>query len=490
MNHSIVTKLMSFKVWSKLSLVVVALALQACATDPVTGKRSFAMSESWEINAGKKYHEQIMKQYQVYDDPELQKYVDNIGQRLAKKSHRPDLPFTFTLLDSPQVNAFALPGGYVYITRGIMAYMNKESHLAGVIGHEIGHVTGRHGAERAAQQQLATVASVAVAVGTGSGDLLQASQMLGGALMSGYGRSQELESDRLGAEYIAHNNYDVDDMIGVIGILKNQELFAREQAQKEGRQYQGYHGLFASHPRNDQRLQEVIKAAEKFRDASQPVADDGRFLQLTNGMAYGESESQGITRGNKFYHKGLDLFVEFPRGWRIQNTPSVLGAIAPDGSQVIQMRMDSVAAPVDTQRYLATKFSGFRDARRVSTTEDQAMSGVASVKDQRTGRQQDFRVGMVTRGNQAFVLMGQGKSYIPNQSFFDVAESIRRLRPDEQKLAKGRNIKLVKAKRGDTIAKLAKRSNLSTYAESQLRLINDLYPSGEPKAGQYMKIIE
>ena len=118
------------------STVVILLTLQACATDPVTGRLGISKSEGWEINAGKQYHQEILKQYQVYDAPELQTYLNDIGQRMAKKSHRPDLDFTFTLLDSPQVNAFALPGGFVYVTRGIMAYMTKEAHLAGVVGHE------------------------------------------------------------------------------------------------------------------------------------------------------------------------------------------------------------------------------------------------------------------------------------------------------------------------------------------------------------------
>jgi len=255
------------------------LFLQACSTNPVTGRTELALSESWERSVGPQYHEQIMKEYTVYDDPELQAYVNKIGQRLAAKSHRPDLPFTFTLLDSPQVNAFAIPGGYVYVTRGIMAYMTKEAHLAGVIGHEIGHVTARHGAQRAAQQQVAGVGSAAVAIATGSSGLAQASNVLGGALMSGYGRTQELQSDSLGAEYIAKNNYSPDDMIGVIGILKNQELFNRERAQAEGREVQSYHGLFSTHPQNDTRLQGVIKAADKFRDLSKPEPDNGEFLR-------------------------------------------------------------------------------------------------------------------------------------------------------------------------------------------------------------------
>lgn len=471
-------------------IIVFFLFLQACATNPVTGTRQLALSESWERSVGPKYHQEIMKQYQIYDDPELQAYVDDIGQRLAAKSHRPDLPFTFTLLDSPQVNAFAIPGGYVYITRGIMAYMNKESHLAGVIGHEIGHVTARHGAQRAAQQQVAGIGAAAVAIGTGSRELAQMSQMLGGALMMGYGRKQELQSDGLGAEYIAKNNYNVDDMIEVIGILKNQELFAAERARAEGRKPQAYHGLFASHPRNDQRLQEVIKAAEQFRDLSKPEPDNGRFLRLSDGMSFGESEAQGITRGNKFYHKDLDLYVEFPHGWRIQNQPTALTGIAPDGTQAIQMRMDPATQGLPADRYLSSKFQGFRDGRRINTAEDQGYAGVATLTNQQTGQQQNIRVGAIYRGSQAFVFMGQGKSVLPNQTFFDVSTSVRRLRPEEHELATGRTIELVKARRGDTFASLARQANLDEYAEAQLRLINGMYPSGEPQAGQQIKMIK
>jgi predicted Zn-dependent protease len=471
-------------------LIFVVLFAQACATNPVTGKRELALSENWEVSAGAKYHQEILKQYQIYEDPELQEYVDDIGQRLAAKSHRPDLKFTFTLLDSPQVNAFALPGGYVYVTRGIMSYMNREAHLAGVIGHEIGHVTGRHGAQRAAQQQVAGIASAAVAIGTGNSQLAQMSQMLGGALLKGYGRTQELESDRLGAEYIAKNNYDPEDMIGVIGILKNQELFNAEKARSEGKEPQAYHGVFASHPRNDQRLQQVILAAEKFRDASQPVADDGRFLRLTNGMSFGESEGQGITRNNKFYHKALDLYMEFPQGWRVVNQPTALIGVSSDGAQIIRMQMASATNGVAPSQYLASNFQGFREGRQISTTEGEAYAGVATLSDKRTGQKQNVRVSAIHRNGQAFVMLGQGKTQLPNQSFFDTVTSVRRLKRNEQELASGSNIKLVTVKRGDTFAKLAAKSSLSSYAEAQLRLINNMYPTGEPIPGQQIKIIQ
>ncbi|RBP48940.1 M48 family metalloprotease [Arenicella xantha] len=467
-----------------------SLFLIGCATDPVTGRPTLARSESWEIQQGARYHQEILKQYQVYDDPELQAYVNDVGQKLAAKSHRSHLKFTFTVLDSPEVNAFALPGGYVYVTRGIMAYMTKESHLAGVIGHEIGHVSGLHGAERAAQQPLVTGATLVVGVATGSGDLMQASQMLGGALLSGYGRTQELESDGLGAEYIAQNNYNPEDMIDVIGILKNQELFARQKAADEGVAYQGYHGLFSTHPRNDQRLQGVIKAAEKYRDLSKPEPDDGEFLRLTDGLAYGQSESQGIVHGNKFYHKALDLFVEFPDGWQVINGQTALGAVSPDRSQVVQMHMDSIAPPVDASGYLSTKFTEFRNGQSVATSEDQALAGVVTVTDASTGQRTNQLVSMVTRGTQAFVIAAAGKTQLPDQAFLSVTKSVRRLKSSEMSLAEGRSIKVVTAQRGDTIASLAAQSNLDKYQQEQIRLINNLYPDGEPRPGQRIKVVK
>ena len=475
----------------KVTLLTGILLLSACATNPVTGTRQLALSESWERSVGPQYHQQILREYSVYNDPELQAYVNRIGQRLAAKSHRPDLPFTFTLLDSPQVNAFATPGGYVYITRGIMAYMTKESHLAGVIGHEIGHITARHGAQRAAQQQVAGLGAAAVAVLTGSNELSRASNLLGGALISGYGRSQELQSDSLGAQYIAKNNYTPDDMIDVIGILKNQELFNRQRAQAEGRQVQSYHGLFSTHPKNDARLQGVIAAAEQYRDLSQAAPDDGEFLRLTNGMAFGDSESQGITHGNKFYHAAMNLYVAFPRGWQIQNTPSQIVAVSPNNDQAITMRIDTQDNQPSPVQYLRNKFPNLSNGIKVGVDNNaQAYAAVATLRDQQTGQSQRVSVSAIKRAGQTFVLQGFGQSALPNQALVGVTASVRKLRKNEAKLAKGRHIKLVTAQRGDTIAKLAKRSNLDKYAESQLRLINNLYPTGEPQVGQRIKIVQ
>lgn len=229
-----------------IPLLIVLLAGCATVTNPVTGQREVTvMDERSEIAEGKKAHEEVLQEYGVYANPRVQAYVDELGQRLAKQSHRRNLEWHFTVLDSPEVNAFALPGGYVYVTRGLLAYMESEADLAGVIGHEIGHVSARHGAQRATRQQTA---GLGVLAATLLGAVLEAkgvggatdiagtlSQGVAAGYIASYSRDQETQADQLGAEYLARNNYDPKNMIDVIRVLKSQEQYAADAARAEGR---------------------------------------------------------------------------------------------------------------------------------------------------------------------------------------------------------------------------------------------------------------
>lgn len=277
---------MNIKIFSLSLLLSSLLALAACSVNPVSGKKDFTLiSEQQELAMGAQSHKSILKQKKRYNNPALQAYVNSIGQTLAKHSHRKNIRFTFTILDDPSVNAFALPGGYVYITTGIMAYLNSEGELAGVLGHEIGHVTARHGVK----QQSAGVASailvdlLAKKAGASTGNSLN---QLSTALLRGYGRDHELQSDKLGAEYLARVGYDPENMIDVVSVLKAQEEFDKYQARKEGRQPRAYHGVFATHPRNDVRLQQVIKAAKRFKTAGTRPANHDGYLKRINGLKY------------------------------------------------------------------------------------------------------------------------------------------------------------------------------------------------------------
>lgn len=265
--------------------------LSACSTNPVTGKKDFSLiSKDQELAMGAQAHRSILKQKKRYNNPALQAYVNNIGQSLARHSHRNNIRYTFTVLDDPSVNAFALPGGYIYVTTGLLAYLNSEGELAGVLGHEIGHVTARHGV----QQQSAGIASailvdiLAKKTHTNAKSLNQLST----ALIRGYGREHELQADRLGAEYLARAGYSPNNMIEVVRVLKAQEQFDKYQARKEGRQPRAYHGVFSTHPSNDQRLHEVINAAKRIKTAGTRPANHDGYLKRINGLKYRISKNR------------------------------------------------------------------------------------------------------------------------------------------------------------------------------------------------------
>jgi predicted Zn-dependent protease len=332
--------------------LLLAALLTACGSDivnPVTGQAERSvMSEQMELTEGAKAHQQVLEEYGVVKDARLQAYVDNLGQRLAKLSHRQQLQWHFTVLDSPEVNAFALPGGYIYVTRGIMAHLQNEAELAGVIGHEIGHVTARHGAQRATRRQDAGLGVLAASVlgavlesqgVSGAGRLAsELSQTVASGYIASYSRDQELQADNLGAEYLARTAYDPRNMVNVINSLKSQERFAADQARAEGRAAPTSGSWLSSHPSNDQRLQQISQLATQYQGK---YADDGRtgYLQAIAGMAFGESADQGLTRGQNFYHADMGIAVTAPAGWKIQNEPSQLALVnaARDAALMIQV---------------------------------------------------------------------------------------------------------------------------------------------------------
>lgn len=477
---------------TRAGVVLCALALTNCATNPVTGNPNFVtMSESQEISTGRNEDQKVREQYGSYDDPALQRYVNDIGQRLAKASHRAGLQYQFLVVDSPQVNAFALPGGYIYITRGILAYLNSEAELAAVLGHEIGHVTARHSVQ---QLSAATAANVGASVlqifvpqiRNSGGDALI--NTLGGALLSGYGREHELEADRLGAEYLARTGYDPQAMIKVVGVLKNQELFDAEVAKAEGREARAYHGLFASHPDNDTRLQEVVREAAKFKSAENRVNRE-EFMRGMDRMIFADSPAQGIVRNSTFYHPDLGLTLDFPAGWRIQNNAQNVAAASPDQGALIDLRSAGRAegSPTDVLRKILKLGSG-------SAVTPQNLGGLQAAVTDTTLSGKPTRVAVVFLGTSAYAIGLQAKdaaAYARHKAAMETAmNSFHTMTAQERKQAQPLRIKIITAHAGQTFAALARNSSLGKFAENHLRVINSLYPSGEPVAGQSLKIVE
>ena len=315
----------------RLAALVCTTTLLACAVNPVTGKRELSlMSEGQEVSLGRDSDPQIVAQYGLYDDEKVAAYVDEIGQRMAKLSHRPHLEFKFRVLDSPVINAFALPGGYVYITRGILAHMNNEAELAVVLGHEIGHVTARHGARQYSKQQLA-----GLGLGLGSVFIPQVAQFgqlaetALGLLFLKYGRDDENEADRLGVQYSLAAGYDPETGAKFFEVLDRQQ-------QESG---QSLPGWMSTHPAPADRVIKTGTLARELKAATPGTYNVGETAHKDriDNIVFGDNPRHGFVDGSTFKHPDLAFAVTFPPGWQIMNLPSAV--LAGDKEQTAQLQM-------------------------------------------------------------------------------------------------------------------------------------------------------
>jgi predicted Zn-dependent protease len=392
------------------------------------------------------------------------------------------------VLDSNQVNAFATPGGYIYITRGLLGYLNSEAELAAVLGHEIGHVTARHSVRQhsaaTATGLLATVIGAASGV-QGAGDL---ANIAGTAVVRGYGREHELESDRLGAEYLAKSGYDPRAMLQVIGVLKDQENYELQRAREEGREPRTYHGLFATHPANDQRLQETVLAANRFLgQGGERGTNREAFLRHLDGITFGDGEHEGVLRGNRFYHKAMNFTLEFPTGWRVENQPAALLAQLPGGAGIMKVEVQDLNMRVEPREFMTSL--GIKNMRSGQSLTVGGLPGYTALVPGNTPQgEQLIRVAVLYYRDQAFIFSGYHQGDHP--AVLSTVRSFRPLTQAEQALAEPQRIKLIRADAGTRYATLAARSPIQYHAEEQLRLLNGQYPSGEPAPGQLLKIVE
>ena len=493
----------------KISYVVLtALLLVGCGTNvvnPVTGQTErTVMSEEAEVAEGAKGHQEVLKEYGAYNNAAVQSYVNALGQKLAAQSHRAHLQWHFTVLDSPEINAFALPGGYVYVTRGIMAYMESEADLAGVVGHEIGHVTARHGAQRATRQQSAGLGVFAASIlgavlesqGVSGAEQLagQVSQNVAAGYIASYGRDQELQADSLGAEYLARTHYDPRNMVDVITVLKNQERFAADQAMAEGRPAPARGDWLASHPSNDQRLDTITQLASQYKDKA-GYEDDGRarYLKLVQGMHFGESADQGLVRGQNFYHAGLGFALTAPSGWTIQNSADQLGVFNAARDAALVLRVVPASAGTDATSIIRNVLKPTEGRTEAVTLNGLSATRFVGTRQNAQGQSQPVEATIVNGpGTTNYLLLTEGKDAAALQrarpALRDSEMSFRAMTAQDRRAARAWVLKTAPYPKGG-FTELAKTSPIDN-PEKQLRLINGYYSGGEPKVGQLVKVVE
>lgn len=337
-----------------LPLIIVSLFITACVVQEsaITGdRRAYGYSWEQEKQLGKEADQQIQQQYGIYDNDELQQYVDNIGQEMLQVSHmrREDTPeqyknteFYFRVLDSPVVNAFALPGGYVYVTRGLLSHLDNEAQLAVVLGHEIGHVAARHASQRAFEQQVGQVALLGGAIageellGIPGGSVLNLGSQAAQLLFMSYSRDDERESDRLGVEYAAMQNYQAAEGAAFFVSL---ERMSRQTGQS-------IPDWQSTHPDPSERANTIPELARQWREKGyeMTIEDTDQYMSKIDNIIYGDNPREGFTRDGYFYHPDLKFQFPYPDGWQVINQRSLVAVINESQDAVSIMKLDSESA--------------------------------------------------------------------------------------------------------------------------------------------------
>lgn len=467
-------------------LLALLIVLSACARDPVTGKRELVLvGEQQEIAMGREAAAEVDRSMGLYPDDELQGYLERLGLSMAASSERPNLPWQFRVVDSSVVNAFALPGGFIYVTRGILAYVDNEAALVGVIGHEIGHVTARHSVEQVSRQQLA---GLGLSLGTvffpevrPFGDALGGSL---GLLFLKFGRDAERESDELGVRYSLAKGYDPREMASFFGVLG--------KLSGEGRNIPSW---ASTHPDPAEREQSILTSLEASAtplDALRVGRDD--YLREIEGIVFGENPREGYMDGQRFIHPDLAFQLLFPDGWQVQNTPQVLYAAPRDGSAAIQLTASRVESGTTPQTHAAAFFArnqleyGTGEALRAGPFEAYLAPFRAYT---RTGTLVG-QAGFVQDGDLVYELIGMTRESLFRRYspvFRDVVTSFDRLRDPEALEIQPLRVRLFRVPERLTFQSALDRAGAAPEQTRDLSLMNQLDPSDIVEEGRLIKVL-
>jgi len=467
--------------------LVIATAI-ACVTNPATGQRQFnILSEGDEVALGKQSDAQIRQEMGLYQDQGWQEYVNRVGQTLAKKSHRPQLPWTFAVVDQTAINAFALPGGFIYLTRGILPFLRDEAEMANVLGHEIAHVTALHGATAYSRQQIA-------GVGLGIGQILappdkqglfQVAEASLGLLFLKHGRDAELEADRLGVGYAAATGWNPSGMAGMLTTLGR-----LSEASGSSR---GVPNFLSTHPLPADRVEKVAEVADAARTSASTRVNAEEFQRRLDGLIFGDSREQGILRGRDFLHPILRFALQFPQGWQVQNGAQQVVA-QPEGDQPMAIMMEIIDGggrnPAQAGR------ARMQQAEMVERAgESTTINGLPAFVGVYTGGQGNqaivARVAFISHAGRLYQVAGvaaEGAFNQADQAFRQVIGSFRGMSAAEADRVQPARIDFYTVRSGDTWASLAERSGGAVSA-SALAIMNASSPSSTPRAGTRIRLV-
>jgi len=474
---------------SYLLIFIFCLLAASCSRNPVTGKKqAFVMSEENEVALGKQSDPQVVAAFGLYDDDKMQAFIKSKGQQMAAVSHRSDLKFTFRLVDSPVVNAFALPGGYVYFTRGIMAHFNNEAEFAGVLGHEIGHVTGRHGALQQRNQifaQLGLIAGIIISpeIAQFAEQASQGMQLL----MLKNGRDHESQSDELGVIYSTEIGYDAHEMAN----------FFQTISRLSGGASQSIPTFLSTHPNPLDRYAKVHKLAEarqaKDAKSSYKIGRDS-YLNLIDGLVYGEDPRQGYVENSVFYHPTLKFEFPIPRNWRVNNTPQQV-QIAPENGEAVIIftfaqgnTLNEAAAKIVEQFQLTVE-------NKQNTTVNGFPAMVMKTKqvNQQTGASVELLSTLIQDGSSIFVFHGVSsteKFRIYSSAFEKTGGGYQRLNDASKINVKPERLKIITVSKGGTLSTLLRANGIPSDRIEEFSILNGMKQNDQVASGSKIKVVD
>ncbi len=468
---------------------IVALLAAACATNPATGERQLSfMSEEKEIALGQENDAQVRKEMGSYDDRALQEYVTSVGLKLTMVSERPNLPWHFTVADVPAVNAFALPGGYIYITRGILPFLDDESQLAGVLGHEIGHVTARHAAQQYSKSTLSQVGLLATAIFAPGGAAIAEGGGTGlGLLLLKNSRDDEAQADQLGVRYASRAGWDPD------GVPRMLTTLGRIDETSDSK---GVPNWLQTHPQPSDRVERVqVAVREAEGTAPKFTTDKDGYLKHIAGIVWGDNPDQGIVRGSSFFHKGLRIAVDFPAGWTIENGQVEVVAKEPGGRSVVVLEpiRRAQGRTIEDVAIVSMQNAGFRQVEGAQTT----INGLTAYLGTYVGVMRDLgrvqiRALHVRTDRDVYLVAGISPIDVyPGEEpvFTKSLRSFRGLSPADAERLQPNRIQLYTARQGDTWQSIAEHESTGTVKATTLAIMNGHPVNDQPLPGERLKIV-